>query len=41
MQHRPFPFGSALASIVGVSTEPTIGSPLAADEEAFISEACR
>jgi hypothetical protein len=35
MQHRPFPFGSPLASIGAVSTELIVKEALAGDEEAF------
>jgi RNA polymerase sigma factor (sigma-70 family) len=37
MQHRSFPFARSLASIPGVSTDPTVTPPLAADEQAFTS----
>jgi RNA polymerase sigma-70 factor (ECF subfamily) len=35
MQHRPFPFATPIASIAGVSTDPTVTQPLGADEQAF------
>ena len=35
MQHRSFPFARSLASIRGVSTDPTVTRPRAADEQAF------